>query len=170
MFWDYQPLIMGIRHQNMPRTSNALLSPTRGNYLNAPLCMTLHAPVCLRHALCAFYDWLRVPTAANHSLTRTLSIPYACLRKSTCIYVLPYVHLTCTLCAFYDWWRVPTTANHSLTRVYVHLTFALCAPYTCLRTLTRALRASMRALLSLWLVKGPHHSQSDYWHLKTSLT
>ena len=29
MFWDYQPLIMGIRPQNMPQTSNSLLSPTK---------------------------------------------------------------------------------------------------------------------------------------------
>ena len=29
MFWDYQPLIMVIRPQNMPQTSNSLLSPTK---------------------------------------------------------------------------------------------------------------------------------------------
>ena len=28
-FWDYQPLIMVIRPQNMPHTSNSLLSPTK---------------------------------------------------------------------------------------------------------------------------------------------
>ena len=29
MFWDYQTPIMGITGQNMPQTSNSLLSPTK---------------------------------------------------------------------------------------------------------------------------------------------
>ena len=42
MFWEYQPLMMVIRPQNMPQTSNSLLSPTksmvaRGNVY--PLCV-----------------------------------------------------------------------------------------------------------------------------------
>ena len=75
MFWDYQPLIMVIRPQNMPQTSNSLLSPTKsmvamGNAyplcvpplrtpphtpphtpsaypLRVPLCIPLRIPLCV---------------------------------------------------------------------------------------------------------------------------
>ena len=43
----------------------------------------------LTRALHAVYEWLRVPTTANHSLTHALR-------------------------TVYEWLRVPTTANHSL--------------------------------------------------------
>ena len=46
---------------------------------------------CLTRTLRAVYEWLRVPTTANHSLKLAL-------------------------CAVYEWLRVPTTANHSLMR------------------------------------------------------
>ena len=58
MFWDYQPYIMGIRPQNMPQTSNSLLSPTkfmvaRGNHPSMhpsmPLCTPSTHPLCPLH-------------------------------------------------------------------------------------------------------------------------
>ena len=49
------------------------------HFTSAPL-HTLHAPyVCLRHALHAFYDWLRVPTTANHSLMHALYVHALCV-------------------------------------------------------------------------------------------
>ena len=58
-FWEYQPPIMGITGQNVPQTSNSLLSPTktmvaRGNqwtslhpsaHLHSPLCVPLCIPL-----------------------------------------------------------------------------------------------------------------------------
>ena len=80
--------------------------------LYAHLMHTFHAPYAhLTHALHKVYEWLRVPTTANYSITRALRAPYVCLM--------------CTLCAVYEWLRVPTTANHSNM-------CTLCTPYTCL--------------------------------------
>ena len=100
----------------MPQTSNSLLSPTkfmvaRCNHLCAPL-TALHVPyVHLTHALHAVYEWLRVPTTANHSLMCALCASYAHL-------CMPYAHLTHAL-------RIPMC---TLCASYVHLTRALCAP------------------------------------------
>ena len=83
--------------------------------------------MCTLHAL---YDWLRVPTTANHSLTRILCMLYTHLMRA--LRAL-YMHLMRTFCMLYDWLRVPTTANHSLTctlRVpYAHLTCTICMLY-----------------------------------------
>ena len=85
------------------------------------------------HAL-QVYHWLSVPTTANHSLMQALHAPYVCLM--------------CTL-------HVP----------YAHLMHALCTPYACLMWALRmpmhTLCASYTRFVSLSLVKGPHHSQSQ---------
>ena len=181
--------IMGIRPQNMPQTSNSLLSPTkfmvaRGNHLCAPLpCTPPHTPPFTP----LLYEWLGVPTTANHSLTHGLHAPYRCL--------------TCTLHVLYEWLRVPHHSqsqpyiclthalHHALRTLYTHLTHALCVLlwlvkgsqnsqshlmhtlcmlYACL---TYALRApDMPLTCTLWLVKGTHHSQSQpYVRLMSAL-
>ena len=57
--------------------------------------------MCLMRTLREVYEWLRVPTTANHSLTRTLRMPYVHLRAPFACLCAPYVHLTCALRAPY---------------------------------------------------------------------
>ena len=74
-----------------------------------------------------------------------------CAPPNTC---LACASPTCTL-PVYDWLKLPTTANQITCMCTPHMCLA-CAPHACLH-----MHPHMY-LASLWLVKAPHHGQSDY--------
>ena len=79
------------------------------------------------HALYTVYEWLRVPTTANHSLRHTLCASTRTLRMPMCVYArlthtlhmsthalrvsTHALHASMRALQVYDWLRVPTTAN-----------------------------------------------------------
>ena len=88
--------------------------------------------VHLTRTLRTVYEWLRVPTTANHTLMLALRVPTCTLCVTMRTLCAPYVHLTHTL-------HVPTcalcTPMRTLCAPYVHLHAPyvhLCAPYVCL--------------------------------------
>ena len=103
------------------------------------------------HALHTVYEWLRVPTTANHSITCTLCAPYACLMHSLWMVKglhhsqsQPYARLICSL------WMVKGP-HHSPSQPYMYLMCTLHAPMHLMHTYApymhlRALRAPMCAL------------------------
>ena len=98
----------------------------------------------------AVYEWLRVPTTANHSLKHALRAVYEWLRVPHHSQSQSYARLTRTLCMPMHTLCIPYVHLHTPD---VHLMCTLHAPYVCLmRALcmsTCALRASTRLTRSL---------------------
>ena len=101
--------------------------------------------------LCAPSRSLWMVKGPHHSQSQ----PYACLcmpyAHHMCTYAClctPYVHLCMPMCAIHAPYVCLCTPYARLTCTYA----CLRAPYSCLRT-------PYAWLASLWLVKGPHHSQ-----------
>ena len=137
MFWDYQPYIMGIRPQNVPQTSNSLLSPTksmvaRGNHFHAPP-HTLHVRCTSAHPSTHLHAPLRAPLSTppltsmhpSAHLSTPLGPP---LRTPLCTSIHPSMHLHTPLHTSVHTSVHPSAHLRTPLCTSVHLCAPLCTP------------------------------------------